>query len=232
MTWLLWKEYRQNRLIVLFLALLMVVPSVAIAVIHVTEDAKDRLWTSPEEAVAMAVFYALAFSQVVLALIGGLAIAGERADRSAEFQAYLPIPRWKIFTAKLFLALYLAAIIWLPTGVLFCILRWEPRFALSNPCESLRSMFAGLPYIAITGLTFFCVGWLFSSLTSSPTLAVFAGLLTPLVLSIGIGVGSEVVGLARMSDELIKFSFLAIYPSLSPICFLLGSWLFLRRVEP
>jgi ABC-type transport system involved in multi-copper enzyme maturation permease subunit len=231
MTWLVWKEYRQNRLIVLFLCILMLAPAAIVAVIHFAE-ANDRPWTSPQEAIAMAVFNALAITQVILALIGGLAFAGERADRSAEFQAYLPVPRWKTFVAKLLLALCLAAVIWLPTGILLGVNHWNPQFALDGPCQSLRGISAAVPFIAITGLTFFCIGWFFSSFTSSPTLAVFAGLLTPFILAVGIGIGSEIFGLARLEDSLIKFCFVVICPLLSAIGFLIGSWLFLRRVEP
>ena len=121
MNWLFWKEYRQNRVIVVALIVMLVVPYLfglyfmgdrwywgrfqGLSWRQIVDDWRVGL--------AVASLYSFAISQVALALIGGNAIAGERADRSAEFQVYLPLTRQKILAGKLLLALAIVAVIWL-----------------------------------------------------------------------------------------------------------------------
>ena len=60
-----------------------------------------------------------AASILTLTLLGGYAIACERADRSAEFLAYQPIPRSKILASKLVWPIAAAVVIW---SVNLCVL--------------------------------------------------------------------------------------------------------------
>ena len=88
MKWLLWKDYRHNRLVVLVGLFLLVLPYVVAfgaacwqmlvcgKVISAT-DWSDGLYYSS--------VYSLFVSQLTVALIGGNVIAGERADRATEF---------------------------------------------------------------------------------------------------------------------------------------------------
>ena len=112
--------------------------------------------------------YSIGIAQLAVALIGGNAIAGERVDRSAEFQAYMPIPRRKILSAKLLLAMAMVAVIWLPNAAVL----WGTLDALMRrgQCSQPRGRRPHLPNClrgvwqhCRCGLTFFCVGWLFSS---------------------------------------------------------------------
>ncbi len=54
----------------------------------------------------------LALSQLTVALLAGNAMAGERADRSAECMAHVPVSRPKRMAATLILAGCAAAVIW------------------------------------------------------------------------------------------------------------------------
>ena len=65
--------------------------------------------------------------------------------------------------------------------------------------------------IAITGLTFFCVAWFFSSILTSPTISIVAGLITPLIiwsiiLYIALSYPRRSMGSANMEDNGIFLS--------------------------
>jgi ABC-type transport system involved in multi-copper enzyme maturation permease subunit len=225
MRWLLWKDYRHNRLIVFAGLFLLLVPYLigvwaGLSVIH-----RHR---APEWATifAIASIYSLAISQLALAFVGGNAIAGERVDQSAEFLYSLPITRRRHLASKVLVALAIAAVPWLiDTPVFWSLARagdlvkvrldWVLTFAL----------------IAMTGLVFFCVGWLLSSFIASPTFAVCGGLVTPLIL----------IGGAALADHLFELDisetgeilwYCTSWPILALVCFGVGTWHYLRRVEP
>ena len=63
--------------------------------------------------------YSLALSQLTVALLGGNAIAGEAADCSAEFIAYLPLSRPRLLAGKLSLAFSAAVSIWGPNLLIY-----------------------------------------------------------------------------------------------------------------
>jgi hypothetical protein len=90
--------------------------------------------------------------------------------------------------------------------------------------------------IAVTGCTFFCVGWFVSSLQSSPTYAVGGGLAAPLLIYLALGMASE-IGAKRhiellMQSEFVMHNYIVLCLVLSAVCLVAGCWLFLRRVEP
>jgi len=111
MTWLLWKDYRHNRLIVFAGIILLLLPYVFGFWMVLNSEASRHPggWAF---VIAVASLYSLGLGQVTLTLFGGNAIAGERVDRSAEFLACLPITRRKILASKLLLALMITAVIW------------------------------------------------------------------------------------------------------------------------
>ena len=120
MNWLFWKEYRQNRVVVFALIMMLVVPYLfglyAMGyqwhIAHIRGQSWQLLIEGWREILAVASIYSFGISQVALALIGGNVIDSERADRSADFQAYLPLTQ-KILAGKLLLVLAIAATIWL-----------------------------------------------------------------------------------------------------------------------
>jgi ABC-type transport system involved in multi-copper enzyme maturation permease subunit len=227
MKWLLWKEYRQNRLIVYVMLFLLVIPYVIGLSILWKWGIRSR-FEGPQWKVCLAVtaFYSLGISQLAMALIGGNAIAGERVDRSAEFQAYLPIPRNKIFASKMLLALLMAGVIWLPNAVIL----WGTSDVLMPERSDYQVIREILGSIAIVGLMLFCVAWFFSATIHSPTFAVCAGLISPLPVYCAICAIADIRDLPL--DSLIEFWFPTICLILAPVCFVLGTWLYLRRVEP
>ena len=100
MKWLLWREYRLTRLIRIVGAVLMVLPYVGALVLLVAASWASEPpaigGPSPSRAVVLfggGALYSILLSLLTLTFLGGNAFAGERADRSAEYLAYLPLSR-------------------------------------------------------------------------------------------------------------------------------------------
>jgi ABC-type transport system involved in multi-copper enzyme maturation permease subunit len=240
MNWLFWKEYRQNRVIVIALLVMLIVPHLfgLYAMwagwhrVNLEVASWETILNAWKTILVYASLYSLALSQVALALIGGNAIAGERADRSAEFQVYLPITRKKILAAKLLLALAITAVIWLINPLIVCgTLSTMNRGVLRDP-----SMVPGVMiYSAVIGLTFFCVAWFFSSIIRSPTFSIVAGLVTPFIIwSLILYVNYLIQGdqWGHETENILVISYWSISLAIALPSFGFGTWLYLRRVEP
>jgi ABC-type transport system involved in multi-copper enzyme maturation permease subunit len=220
MKWLVWKELGQNRVIMIVGAALLIMPHLA---------ALFAIWYqsgSPDYLLAGA-GYSLALSQLTIALLGGHVIAAERADRSAEFLAYLPLSRARILTGKIMLALLTIALIW---GTNLLIVHslfpgiWQSDV---GGAVALRRIGVG---IVLTGAVFFSVGWMLSSRSESPTFSICAGLVTPVMIALGIQ------AVATTFDypfhEIVWPWYQRICIVVAPVCFVVGTWYYLRRVEP
>jgi ABC-type transport system involved in multi-copper enzyme maturation permease subunit len=240
MNWLFWKEYRQNRAIVIALLVMLAVPHLfgLYAMWYqwhewrLTGFSWQTLLEAWESILIVASLCSLGISQVALAFIGGNAIAGERADRSAEFQAYLPLTRKKILVGKLLLALLIAAAIWLINPVIV----WG-ALASSNqgmPSPPVVPLF--MIHIAITGLVFFCVAWFFSTILRSPTFSVVAGLVTPLIIWSLVLYGNYLIQgddhWKPGTESVLQICEVCISFAVALSGFGFGTWLYLRRVEP
>ena len=180
--------------------------------------------------------FSLVISQLAVALIGGNAIAGERADRSAEFLASLPITRKKILGSKLLLSLAIVGVIWtIDASALLGLARFSGQFG--NDAHPVLAALTTLGCIAIVAMMFFGVSWLFSSFLSSPTFAVGGGLIVPLLLYAGIASAaisstSTTTSIGQTGAGAVVFSYFGLGLALAALCFGVGTWYYLRRVEP
>jgi ABC-type transport system involved in multi-copper enzyme maturation permease subunit len=173
--------------------------------------------------------YSLAISQLTIALIGGNAIAGERVDRSTEFLYSLPVTRKRLVASKLLLALLITAIIWLTTAPFL----WYLPLQLPS-YDRLLGIYGTA---AITGLTFLCVAWFLSSFIASPAFAVCGELITPFLVMCSF---QFVYWLLMTSGSVtppidgwvMELWYCGICLTLAPLCFAVGTWHYLRRVEP
>lgn len=224
MNWLVWREYRLNRLILIVGLVLLFLPY-ALALLTL-------LWSkrNPEVFVLLgfAAIYSMGLSQLTVALLGGNAIAGERADRSARFVAYLPLSRTRRLVSKLILATAAVAVLWgvnLPPALI--LLGMIPE----SHTGQHEVVLGVLVYGSITGLTFYGVAWLVSSLQSSPTFAVCAGLVTPAFIFLGLLMAGSQVNVP-LSNQFMAIGYAAICPIVALVCFSVGTWYYLRRVEP
>ncbi len=228
MKWLIWKEYRLNRLILIVGAVLLVAPH-AVALVAalrgvgpVMEGGLSRLQMN----LLAAAVCSLAFSQVTLALVGGNAIACERADRSAEFLACLPLARTRILAGKITLALVTVALIWIPN---LLILLWTSAGLPVPKAELYAAAWPWLGNLAITGLAFFCIAWLLSSVLESPALSICGGLIAPYLVLLGLAFLAWWFG---YPEEAFPRWYRGTCLVLGPACFAAGTWYYLRRVEP
>ncbi len=219
---LIWKEFRLCWPILLVGAGLLMAPYV----IRLTgslflENHEEVDWIS------LAAF-STAASILTLTLLGGYAIACERADRSAEFLAYQPIPRSMILASKLVWPIAAAVVIW---SVNLCVLFvcHEPA---GKPTEGV-TVLLGVP--AAIALVCFSVAWFVSSLQDSPTYAVGAGIMTPVAIGLCF---SAVNWLTRdrleqmLSDEGFVAAYIAVVLAVAMASFVGGCWYYLQRVEP
>jgi ABC-type transport system involved in multi-copper enzyme maturation permease subunit len=238
---LLWKEYRQNRMIVGVTLLLIVLPYLGCLAAYLGQEVilhnQDQIqWRN---CFGVACIYSLCLPQLAMALMGGNLIAGERADRSAEFQASLPIRRNQLLIAKLMLSLLLVGVIWL-----FNPLFWigfvgpfqndlnETAFK-EFACDGRFLLYAIFMIAAVTGLIFFCGAWLASACTASPVLSVCSGFAVPLIASTTL---FAIAGFSQMSGTnaapFVRFWYCVTCLPVALICFAIGTWVYLRRVEP
>ncbi|MBN2295602.1 MAG: hypothetical protein JXM70_24440 [Pirellulales bacterium] len=227
MNWLIWREYRLNRLILIAGVVLLLLPYLIVLVALLWPKSPPLTVPHVTKAFLGAAIYSLVLSQLTITLLGGNAIAGERADRSAEFIAYLPLPRKKLLGAKLSLSFFAVSIIWvtnlLVLGIVAC---WIPQLR-----QDINEAYKIPYYIALTGFVFYGVSWLISSLQSSPTFAVAGGLLTP--LSIVMGSTAVVWALDfNPTEQFVQNGYTAICLILALVCFSIGTWYYLKRVEP
>ena len=129
----------------------------------------------------------------------------------------------------------------LSLAVLFLI--WVPnllvlQLAVSSFPESVQGQayhqgWLTLGMIAITGLVFFGVGWLLSSMLESPTFAISGGLITPPFVITGI---MTIGWLFKVPSATLDWLVIPLYAGiclpLALFCFAVGSAYYLRRVAP
>lgn len=240
MKWLIWKEYRLNRPILILGAIVMLLPYIPILFLylrtHWQVHAQDL---SARTDVFVSLYRAELFGTITastvtayftLAILGGHAIAGERADRSAEFFTYLPVPRWKVVISKLTIPLITALTIF---GVNLLAYLLVTRYS-NTRVPGNAGMFPQLAFTALAAWTAFSVGWLLSSLLESPTFAVFGALMLPwgaVLIWVGIAVLLRRANMP-VSDSTFLVTSVILGIAMGTASFIVGTSYFLRRVEP
>lgn len=227
---LLWKDYRINRTVLIAAFVLLIAPLAAVVAVNGYSNARyaTTLWPWPT-ALQAAATLSMALSMITAALLGGSAFASERADRSAEFLAYLPPTRAQILTSKATLILSSLIVIW--TLNLILIYAVAPHTGVIHPelAETLRDARERLLYpLLATTACMFGVAWFGSAILSSQGIA--AGL--------SFGAPPLLVGILQ------AIAFITEAPDLTaawlPTTFLLvgvagfvgGTIVYLRRIEP
>ena len=232
MKWLFWKDFRHNLPIVIFGLILLLLPHLfALWGMYLQANSGSKLpW---QDNFVMSNLWAFILSQLTVAVASGNAIAGERADRSAEFLGSLPIARRKILASKLLFALAIIAAIWVTTGLIVWSLRLEPT-AKNVYGQSDLALLCSFAAVAISGAAIFGPAWLLSSLVSSPTIAVCGGLATPLVVWLGIMFVHNLChpNWNDVSESSLGLSYAGVCLALGIAGFVAGTWCYLRRVEP
>jgi len=229
MKWLIWKEYRLNRLILIVGAVLLVAPH-AVALVLALRGVGPAMGGGLSRLsgnLMISGIYSLLLSQLTLALLGGHAIACERADRSAEFLAYLPVARTRILAAKIVLALATMALVWIPN---LLIVQRAIAGLPEQGDDFYFAMWTTLGALVITGLTSFCVAWLLSSFLESPTLSICGGLATPWLVLMACGFLGWWFDYFERDVFVLGYSGTCLVLALGG--FAAGTRYYLRRVEP
>ncbi len=169
---LLWKDYRQNRLL-LVASLIMLVASIPFVwLIAWLNDASFE----HEMMLAMAIYGVMPTSILVVAMLGGTIIAADRADRSAIFLAYLPPTRKTVLLSKALCAGSTTLVILIINLALLAslfLLIWTSR-PWSGPFQWQNLLQMNLVMVA-TALLIFGTAWFAGSLLGSPAIASCIG---------------------------------------------------------
>lgn len=228
---LFWKECRQNQPVLWVAFCLLTFPyalALCLMVWGMFRPGDSLPW---QYCLWFASFYSIVLTQLAIALIGGNVIAGEKADRSAEFAAYLPVGPGKRLAAKLLLAAAVFAAVWLPNVPVHWFFLGQ---SYVSETAQVGEVVGSLSGVLITGLLLFCVAWLCSSVSNSPAISVALALLAPVVIAGSISLIARFgVGIhPRMHLAFVGFWYDAVAIPLAAVCFAVGTWFYLRRVEP
>ncbi len=227
---LLWKDYRQNRQLLLAAGSFALFPSAFVIVLRCLELLRyghvlDVNWARDIEGASVG---SLGISAVLCAFIAGNAVAGERADRSAEFAAYLPIPRRSAIASKAITAVGICVLLLLVNSLIFTAAWFSQEQAPVSHVVDNRGVFYVLYLMAMTAGFIFGVAWLLSTLLRSPVMAAAGGIVAVIVLLMGLTYLEEMYGVATVAFD-------RWYPILCLIlgsgCFVAGTLHYLRRVE-
>ena len=228
---LLWREWGWNRA--------LVIAGVVIFLIPYTIATGALVWPSESPVDGDDVAYVVIEAAIVscfastltITCLAGNAFAGERTDRTAEFLAYLPISKLRRLIGKLSLSAIVALFIfgsnWLVVWLLEDQLDIQIRIGID--------FFTPIKNVAFASLVMFGAAWFVSSFQSSATFAVCAGVAAPMLIMLGLAFvvqGLESSGRNVDFEQVFEAGFPICTLAIFALGFPLGTWLFLRRIEP
>jgi ABC-type transport system involved in multi-copper enzyme maturation permease subunit len=230
---LLWKEFWQNSRVLLAIGIVAAGPYAIYLILLIVQMFRMRDQhvevTVQELGTLLLVASGLSMYLTILlaAFLGGNAVAGERADRSAEFAACLPISPGKAVASKAIVAAGACFAIWAVDAAVFLI---AGQLASPGHFFDPRSPFdPAIIVISLVGVVgLFGLAWLFSSLLRSPAISAAAALGTGLTLAFVVRcfLPWEPLSNSRL------ISLLSLPVGIGVLCFASGVFLCLRRVEP
>lgn len=228
---LLWKDFWQNSRVFLAVAIVAAAPYLGALGISAAErlfwPSESHSWIT---AVRDAGWASAGLSVLMAAFIGGNAIAGERADRSAEFAAGLPILRRRSITSKAAVSGLVCAAMWVFNAAVlgitvFLLHSTRPAFQFNFSDEVFAVSLCGS-----LGVLLFGIAWLFSSLLNSPAIAAAAAIGTVAVLYFAVLPLQEHLPDRPIGNTLLV-CLMAIPLVVGLVSFVVGSLVCLRRAE-
>jgi len=223
---LIWKDLRLNRMILVMGATLFAAPFAIVAAAAWKEH-----WpglppvTRWPYGLLPAALVSLGLSLLTLVTLAGNSIASERADRSAEFLAYLPPSRGAILASKVLVVLAPLGLVW----AVDLLLAWVMTPATGPAPGGVGSVRETVLGLAPAAVMLFGAAMLGSAVLDSPAIAT----------SLGIGATMAVIfALAMMGSmsgwtaaELKRNAAIA-FLSLGGACFVTGCVCYLLRIGP
>lgn len=220
---LLWKDYRQNRKLLLGIALICFLPyalgGIALA-IESTERGIDG-----EDAAALfggAGLYGGGMLVLLASFIAANALAGEKSDRSAEFFAYLPVSRTRAIISRLAIMLSAVTAGLFVNGVLvLALLDFKPNELRDGIIMALSTL------VLMVG-----AGWFGSVILRSPAVAALAAIGTWAVLLIVLALVDSLVHARGVGSDFPVAAYVALSGLIGAVAFVGGTVLAYRQVEP
>jgi ABC-type transport system involved in multi-copper enzyme maturation permease subunit len=224
---LLWKDCRLNALVLAFGVATWLGP-------YLVGALRILLGGGPRVAIGLrwafmlepASVISLEASLIPLLLLGANAIARERSDRSAEFLAYLPSTRARILASKAAVPLAFASLVW-ATGLLAIFVLMP---ALGGEKVGLPPGLAGA--VATASTVLFGTVWLGSSFADTPLTAVGFSMGLSLLLGLAMQASNYLLGWTGPGNAIGPYWSAGSAVIVGISCFVAGSWLYLRRIEP
>lgn len=231
---LVWREWRRSRTI-LFVALGIIVALLLLVFSQPQtppETAGGKISVVDGMAVVgyFATWIAVHVSVFLLPLIAANSLAGERADRSAEFIAPLPVSRSVRLMAKVVLLAAVAIALWAP------VLLVAPLLGNSQlvKADDYRSGLGLLGMVATFTLLATALAWLLAGWVESPVIAAVGAIAIPVAVP-WVMFSLQVPFLAPASFFSLWFDSEGIPQSLTLLVaaafFAAGSALYVRRLE-
>ena len=178
---LVWREWRRSRTI-LFVALGIIVALLLLvfSLPQPPETAGGKISVVDRMAVVgyFATWIAVHVSVFLLPLIAANSLAGERADRSAEFIAPLPVSRSVRLMAKVVLLAAVAIALWAPVLVVASLLRSSQLVK----ADDYRSGLELLGMVATFTLLATALAWLLAAWVESPVIAAVGAIAIPVAV--------------------------------------------------
>lgn len=228
---LLWKDYRLNRMLLVFGAIVLFGPYLAGVLNNVYSELRlgNANWSLPYWTIVS--FASLILSLFTIAMLGANAIAAERANRSAEFLAYLPPTRRANIISKGVIVLGAFVVIWLVNlSIVYIIIgRFVEGLSLAEIHQSYENVAEGFRAFAATSVVILGVSWFGSSVSPSHGLATGMGLAAPIPVGFPLGMVEEVYHPPGF-DFVWWYTLVCV--TLGLIGFVAGTVYYLRRVEP
>ena len=236
---LVWREWRRSRTI-LFVALGIIV-ALLLLVFSQPQTPPEAAGGEIRVVGSMAVvgyfasWIAVHVSVFLLPMIAANSLAGERADRSAEFIAPLPVSRAVRLMAKVVLLAAVAIALWAPMLVVASLLRSSQLVK----ADDYRLGLGLLGMIATFTLLATALAWLLAAWVESPVIAAVGAIAIPIAIPMFLFYVPTIANRPPFRDPSVFYSFWIDSAGMpQPLTFLVaaaffaaGSTLYMRRLE-
>ena len=236
---LVWREWRRSRTI-LFVALGIIVALLLLVFSQPQtppEAAGGKISVVDRMAVVgyCATWIAVHVSVFLLPMFAANSLAGERADRSAEFIAPLPVSRAVRLMAKVVLLAAVAIALWAPMLVVASLLRSSQLVK----ADDYRTGLQLLGMIATFTLLATALAWLLAAWVESPVIAAVGAIAIPIAIPMFLFYVPTIANRPPFRDPSVFYSFWIDSAGMpQPLTFLVaaaffaaGSTLYMRRLE-
>ena len=236
---LVWREWRRSRTI-LFVALGIIV-ALLLLVFSQPQTPPEAAGGEIRVVGSMAVvgyfasWIAVHVSVFLLPMIAANSLAGERADRSAEFIAPLPVSRAVRLMAKVVLLAAVAIALWAPMLVVASLLRSSQL----DKADDYRLGLGLLGMVATFTLLATALAWLLAAWVESPVIAAVGAIAIPIAIPMFLFYVPTIANRPPFRDPSVFYSFWIDSAGMpQPLTFLVaaaffaaGSTLYMRRLE-